>query len=123
MKKFAILALALIGLYLIYDGHFVARTDYEAGFSYGMTAFLAYAAGRIYFGQPVFKTNGGTVLAVAAVVLYLGYGDQGYELWGFGVIIGCMGLAILGMDVKEKELRERARLLGIEELMFPIKKQ
>ncbi len=121
VKKYAILAVVPIALYLIYNGHFIARTDYEAGFMYGITALLVYAAGRIYFGQPIFETNGGKMLAGAAAILYLAYGDrqQPSELWMWGGIIGCVGLVFWGMDNKEKVLRERARLLGLEELTFP----
>jgi hypothetical protein len=122
-KTYVILAMLLVALYLLYDGHFIAHSDYDAGFSYGMAAFLSYAVARVYFDQPVFETSGGTILAVSGVLLYVGYGDKtgSYELLVFGAIVGCVGLAIYGMDIKEKELRTRARALGIEELMFPKK--
>ncbi len=73
MKHLTILALVLIGLLSICYGHFIGRTDNDAGISYGIAAFLAYAAGRKYFDQPLFETDGGKILAVAAAFLYLGY--------------------------------------------------
>ena len=86
--------------------------------------FLAYAAGRKYFDQAVFETAGGTTLAVAAAFLYLGYyisKPADLDLIVFGALIGCVGLCVYGMEIKEKEVRKRARLFGIEELIFPKK--
>lgn len=123
LRHAAALAMVLIGLFLVYYGHFIGRTDNDAAIAYGIAAFLAYAAGRKYFDQPVFETGGGKILAVAAACLFLGLFSEpaDLKLIVVGAFIGCAGFAVYGMEIKEKELRKRARLLGIEELMFPQK--
>ena len=123
MKKYTILAmmLMLIGL-LLYYGYFGAPTEGDADISYGTAVFLAFVAGRRYFDEPVFETQAGKTFWLGLALLFLGFCTQpsgGRELMVLGVIIGYAGCGIYGMEMKEKELRKRARLLGIEELMFP----
>jgi hypothetical protein len=122
-KPYALAAMVLLAFYLLYRGHFVERTNFHAGLCYGAAMFLVYAASRRYFDLPVFETAGGKMLAVASPLLYLGF-DTSYPnnatmMWAFGLILAGAGLSVYGMEVKEKELRERARRLGLEELMFP----
>jgi hypothetical protein len=123
-KLYALAAMVLLAIYLLYRGHFVERSDFGAGLCYGVAAFLLYAAGRRYFDLPVFETAGGKMLAISSLLLYLGLDETQSDnatMWAFGLILAGAGLGVYGMEVKEKELRERARGLGLEELMFPKK--
>jgi hypothetical protein len=118
-KNFGVLLALPIGGLLLYYGHFKARTNADAGLVYGLAAFLFYATGRKYFNHPVFETSSAMGLAVAFLFIYIGLADNHNGSLALGMLIAFAGFLAYGMEFKEKQLRERARRLGVEGLMFP----
>ena len=118
--------MALVGAYLIYVAFFRVTSVENAEILYILALFLFYAASRRYFGHPVFETVGGALFGLALFLLLIGFGFVSGEVrWHpvlfCGVITACIACLLLGMEFQNKQLRERARRLGIEDLMFPKK--
>jgi hypothetical protein len=84
-----------------------------------LAVFLFYATGRKYLNHPVFETSSGMALAVALLFIYIGLADNHNGSLALGILIAFASFLAYGMEFKEKQLRERARRLGIEGLMFP----